>query len=592
MWTSKPIITVFTDMFCRFPYHMSLTSKGQTERVSGELVSGTYFPVLGVGAALGRTFTPEEDRIPNGHPVVMLSYAYWQNRFGGKADVIGKNVSVNGHNMTVVGVAQQGFEGVELGYTPQVFVPVMMKAQMTPNWDDMKERRSRWVNVFGRLKPGVTLSQAKASLQPFFHSMLEQEVKEKAFNDASAYSRQQFLKSYIDVLPGSQGRSEVRRMLATPLWVLLCITAGVLLIACANVANLLIAKATARQKEMAIRLSLGASRGRIISQLLVESLLLSLLGGAAGLVLALWTDGVLLRFLPPETASLTLSTTPDLRILAFTIGVSMFTGLLFGLVPALQATSPDVAPTLKDQAGAVVGGGSQAGLRKALVAAQVTLSLLLLIGAGLFIRSLANLRGLGPGFNSGNLIAFNLDASLNGYSSDKSKALYLRLTDEIGSIPGVQSVGLAAVRILENNEWDSSVNVEGYRAKQGEDIAAYMNAVSPGYFATLGVPILAGRDFRRNDVEELQHGPDKDNTVPRVVMINEKLARKYFKDGNALGRHIGFGSDLKSKADMEVIGIVKDIKYTSLRDEVARSDVRALPGGTQRKRMTVYVRSP
>jgi hypothetical protein len=217
---------VFSGMFCRFPFHFSLTAAGQTERVQGELVSGTYFPVLGIGAAVGRTFTPEDDRTPGGHPVAMLSYPYWMTRFSGDRSVIGKPVIINGHNMTIIGVAERGFEGVELGYTTQVFVPVMMKAQMTPNWDEMKNRRQRWVNVFARLKPGVTKEKAEASLQPFFHGILEMEVKEAAFRNATTEVRQRFLKNIIQVLPGSQGRSYVRKQLSTPLWVLMAITAG------------------------------------------------------------------------------------------------------------------------------------------------------------------------------------------------------------------------------------------------------------------------------------------------------------------------------------------------------------------------------
>ncbi|MDQ6759940.1 MAG: ADOP family duplicated permease, partial [Acidobacteriota bacterium] len=474
---------VFSGMFCRFPFPLSLTFNGQTERVAGELVSGTYFPLLGVGAALGRTFTPDEDRTLGGHPVAMLSHAYWQTRFASDPSVIGKTVIVNGHNMTIVGVAQQGFEGIELGHTTQVFVPVMMKSQITPNWDGMQDRRMRWVNAFGRLKPGVTSVQAQASLQPYFHSILEMEVKEPAFNHASSYTRQQFLKNIINVLPGSQGRSEVRKQLTAPLWVLMGITGCVLLIACANVAGLLVARAAARQKEMAVRLALGAGRWRIIQQLLVESLLLSLLGGLAGLLLAIWCDRLLMTLVPPE-ASLKIATTPDLRILGFTLLVSVATGIVFGLIPALQATRPNLAPTLKDQAGAVLGGGAQMRLRKALVAAQVTLSLLLLISAGLFVRSLQNLRDLGPGFRPERLVAFNIDPTLNAYSAERSKTFYRELTEKINGMPGVQSVAMASMRILEDNEWDSSVTVENYKAKPGEGAYAYMNSISPAYFAT------------------------------------------------------------------------------------------------------------
>jgi predicted permease len=582
---------VFSGMFCRFPYHISLAYNGQTERVAGELVSGTYFPVLGVGAAVGRTFTPEEDQSAGGHPVAMLSYAYWKSRFAGNMDIVGKTVIINGHNMTVVGVAQQGFDGVELGYRTQVFVPVMMKAQMTPLWDGMKDRRWRWVNAFGRLKPGVTMKQAEASLQPFFHGILEMEVKEPAFRNASAYTREQFLKNIIQVLPGSQGRSYLRRELQTPLWVLMAITAGVLLIACANVAGLMIARAASRQKEIAVRLALGAGRWQLIQQLLVESLLLSAIGGLFGLLLAMWTDRVVLGFLPPETAALQIATTPDWRILLFLLAVTFVTAILFGLIPALQATRTDMAPVLKDQAGAVVGSGAPVRFRKILVAGQVSLSLLLLVGAGLFIRSLQNLRNLGPGFAPANLMAFNIDPSLNSYDAPKCKAFYQRLTESLSSIPGVQSVGLASMRILEDNEWDSSVTVEGYSAKNGENIAAYMNSIGPAYFQTLGVPILAGRDFTVKDTEEIKHGPDADDWSPTKVIINEKFARKYFGTTNAIGRHVGFGSDPGTKTDMEVIGVIKNIKYTNLRDEIPIQMFIPYLASRYVSGMTVYLKS-
>jgi predicted permease len=586
--------SVFIDMFCRFPYSMSLSFDGHTERVSGELVSGTYFPTLGVGAALGRTFTPEEDRVPDGHPVAMLSYAYWTTRFARDRSVIGKSVTINAHDYTIVGVAQPGFDGVELGHITKVFVPVMMAKEVIPQFDRLKNRRSRWVNTFGRLKPGVTPQQAQVSLQPFFHSILEMEVKEAAFHNASAEVRDRFLKNIIQMLPGSQGRSYLRKQLSTPLWVLMAITAAVLLIACANVASLLVARATSRQKEIAVRLAMGASRSRIIKQLLVESLLLSLIGGALGVVLALWSNQALIAFLPSDAFALKISTTPDFSVLLFTFAVSIATGLLFGLVPALQSTRPDVAPTLKDQVGGIVSGGSQVRLRKALVAAQVTLSLLLLVGAGLFIRSLKNLRELGPGFPTGNLVAFNINPALSGYDTAKAKAFYGRLMDEIHAIPGVHSNGLAAVRILENDEWDSWVTVEGYRGnfKPGEYPSPFMNSISPGYFDALGVPILAGRDFNLKDTETVPHGDKPEDVEPRVVMVNEKFAKKFFGSaGNALGRHVGFGIDPGTKTDMEIVGVVKDIKYENLRDDIPIQMFEPYMANEYMAEMTVYVRT-
>ncbi|HTR36918.1 MAG TPA: ABC transporter permease [Bryobacteraceae bacterium] len=565
--------SVFTGMFCRFGTDISLGFNGQTERTNAELVSGTYFPVLRVGAALGRTFTPDDNRVPGGHPVAVLSYAFWQTRFASDPHVLGKTIVVNGHNFTVVGVAQQGFDGVELGYVPQIFVPVMMRPQLMPLMDeqlDFNNRRTRWVNVFGRLKPGVSREQAQASLQPFFHGMLEMEVKEAAFKDASAEIRTRFLQNVIQVLPGSQGRQYVQEKLAAPLWVLMALTAGVLLIACANVASLLIARATARQKEIAIRLAIGAGRLRIMRQLLVESLLLACTGGVLGMVLAIWTDRLLLAFLPQDQmVSMKLSASPDLRVLLFTMAVSVATAVLFGLAPALRCTQPDVAPTLKDTSGGVVGGGMHVRFRKTLVMLQVTLSLVLLVGAGLFIRSLRNLRDMGPGFPADHLVSFQVDPSLDGYTSARTKIFYRQLTDTLASIPGVHAVGLASVRILEFNEWDNWLTIEGYHPRSGETPDAYMNSISPGYFEALGVPVLAGRAFNLQDTGTVQHGPKPTDLSPRVVVVNEKFAKKFFGSaGNAIGRHVGFGIDPNTKTDMEIVGVVKDIKYTSLRDEI------------------------
>jgi predicted permease len=583
---------VFSGMFCRFSLDASMGYGSRTERVPAELVSGTYFPVLGVTAALGRTFTSEEDRTPGGEPYAVLSYSFWQQHFSSDRSIIGKTLVVNGHNLTIIGVAQPGFDGVELGHTTKVFIPVMMKAQMTPFWDGMKDRRQRWVNVFGRLKPGVTLEQAKASLQPFTHSLLEMEVKEPAFRNASDYDRREFLKDHIDVLPGSQGRSYLRQDMAKPLWVLLALTGVVLLLACANIANLLLAKAATREREMAVRLAIGAGRMRIVRQLLVESLLLSGFGAIVGLILAVVADHLLLAaYLPadPNQGS-PISAAPDLRILGFTFCVMLLTALIFGLVPALHSSRADIAPTLKDQAGSVVG-GSNVFLRKMLVGAQITLSLLLLIGAGLFLRTLTNLRSLGPGFATERLVSFNVDPSLNGYTDAHMRTFYQRLTEDLQTTPGVTSVGLASVRILEGGEWDSSMTVEGYAAKPGAGPEPYMNSISPNYFATMGIPILAGRDFTIRDTQQVKHGRDADDFSPATVMINESFAKKYFAGRNPIGLHVGFGSDPGTKTDMEVIGVVKDVKYTSVRDQIPVQAYIPYLAGRHFGGMTVYMRT-
>jgi predicted permease len=551
---------VFGGMFCRWNTSLSVSSEGKTERVDGELVSGTYFPVLGVGAALGRVFTPNDDKVPGGHPIAVISYRYWLSRFGGRPDVIGKKLLVDGYPLTIVGVSQAGFDGTDPGSSPQIRIPIMMEAQVSPQFAEfytLKNRRGRWVNVFGRLKPDVTMAQAKAGLQPFFHQMLEMEVREQAFARTAPETKQRFLKMWVDLLPAATGDSNLRRQFANPLLVLTAVVGLVLLIACANVANLLIARATARQKEIAVRLALGASRSRIVSQLLVESLTLSLAGGAAGLLLAVWMDRALLNFLPTGDAPVIISTTPDWRILSFNLGISLITGIIFGLVPALQSTRPHLAGTLKDQVGSIVGGTS-VGLRKVLVTAQVTLSLLLLIGAGLFIRSLKNLKDLDPGFQTANLIGFEVNPPMNGYKQERSLDLYRQLRENLNALPGVESSALAVMGVLTGDEWDSSMAVEGFQHKPSEAPDPHMQFISPDYFKTMNVPILLGRDFRMTD----------GRGAPLVCIVNERFARRFFKDGLAVGRHIGMGGDPGTKLDIEIVGVARDTKYESMRDDV------------------------
>jgi predicted permease len=579
---------VFSGMFCRFPISVNLGFGDRPERVAAELVSGSYFPVLGVSAAAGRTITPNDDRIPGGHPVAMLSYSFWQTHFSSDSAVIGKAIVLNGHEMTVIGIVQPEFDGVELGYKTKIFIPIMMKAQMTPYWDGIQDRRRRisWVTAFGRLKPGVSIQQAKASLEPILHSILETEVQEPVFRNYSAYDRRQFLENRIDVLPGSQGWSDLRQQMETPLWVLIALTGAVLLLACANLANLLLARAAAREREMAVRLAIGAGRSRIMRQLLVESLLLSGFGAAMGLGLAFLADHLLLAtYLPADTTgAFAISAVPDFQVLAFTLCVMFLTTLIFGLAPAIHSSRANVAPTLKDQAGPVLGGGSVLA-RKLLVAAQITLSLLLLIGAGLFVRTLRNLQSQGPGFSTERLMAFSLDPSLNGYSDDRAKIFYRQLTEDLKTTPGITSVGLSTMPILEGYGWQNPVIAEGYQAKSGQEQQPVLNEVSPNYFATLGVPILAGRDFTTRDttLNDLKH-----------AIINESFARKYFAGRNPIGLHIGlvnYESAARSEPGTEVIGVVKDIKYKNLRDAIPVQAYFPYLEGDHFRFMTIYLRT-
>lgn len=571
---------VFTGVLCRSGVTVNMSYDGPAERVEGELVSGNYFQVLGMDAALGRTFSKDDEANPGANAVVVLNHDYWRTRFGGDPGVLGKTIRVNNHPMTVVGVAAPGFEGLTLGFRPRLHIPVTMKREVTPSWYHLENRRSRWVHVFARLKPGVKIQQAEASIRTLHKQIIHQEVQEAPFSRATEYVRQQFLRSYAVVLPGGQGYSNMRRTMEVPLQVLLALVGIVLLIACANVSNLLVARAAGRRKEIAVRLALGAGRFRVVRQLLVESLLLALAGGALGLGIAYWTNRALLLLAPTEQARMAISVAPDLRTLAFSLLVSFVAALLFGLLPALQVTGTDLASAMKEQAGSVAGGHGTR-LRKSLVVVQVTLSLLLLIGSGLFIQSLHKLRMVNPGFRPTNLVRLKLDPTLSGYSQERTKEFYQQLHQRLLGLPGVESAGLALVPILEGNEWDSTVTVEGYRARDGESLNPHFNSVSPSYLRTLGIALRAGRDF---DERERQG-------APRTVIVNETFAKRYFQDRSPLGYHIAFGAGPQVKPDMEIIGVVADTKYENLRDEVPRQVFVAYPQMEFASEMTVYVRT-
>jgi len=468
---------------------------GRTELVEGEDVSGNYFSVLGVGAAAGRVFTAADDGTEGGHPLAVLSYTYWKTRFAGDPGVVGKKIVVNGYPLTIIGVSQAGFDGVHQGVSPQIRVPMAMHDLLPKtNYPELKNRRRRFVEVYGRLKSGITVESAKAGMQPLFHQILQMEVQMPAFSKATDYARQQFLAMSMDVLPASKGLSQLRDQFSTPLLALMGIVAVVLLIACSNLANLLIARASDRQREVAIRLALGASRRRLIGQLLVESVLLAAIGGVLGLGLAVFLDKALLGFLPRDIAVLSVSISPDATVLGFALVVSLLTGLVFGLMPALQATRPHLASTLKEEGRGVVGGTSVL-LRKGLVVAQVALSLLLLIGAGLFVHSLKNLKELDPGFRTANLVSFSVDPTLSGKPQEWSFEYYRRLSERMQSLPGVTSSTIAVIPVLVDNEWDNGAVVEGYSAKVGESVDPHMQFCSPDYFQTLADSHSGGPRF-------------------------------------------------------------------------------------------------
>ena len=397
---------VFAGMFCRFAAALQISEAGRSERVLGELVSGTYFSVLGVTPAVGRLFTPAEDT-PNGRPVAVLSYGYWQSRFNGEPSVVGRTIPINGHQFEIAGVVRAGFDGLDIGQPPQVYVPVAMQPQIGPAWLELDGRRFRWVQVFARLRAGVTAAQAQAGVQPLYQSLLQREVADKAFAAASPSTREQFLKGALKVTSAARGHSGLRRSVTEPLLILMAVALGVLLIVCANVANLLIARGAARHRELALRLAIGATRWQIARLLLVESIVLAALGTASGLLLASWGADLLLQYYVTPDNPIAVAADPDLRIVLFTAGLAAATTLLAGCVPALRSTRVDVAPALRSAGGASA--SEQPRLRKALVVAQVALSFLLLIGAGLFVRSLKNLLDVDTGFRTSQVLAFSVD---------------------------------------------------------------------------------------------------------------------------------------------------------------------------------------
>lgn len=554
----------FSEVICRVVVPASVAVGNQTERVHAEMVSGNYFAMLGVKPALGRVLSSrEDDQVYQGHPVVVLSYGYWTSRFARDPKVVGRTIRVNDYPMTIVGVSEEGFAGLDPARSPQIRVPILMKTAMAPEWPwlHMDDRRSRWVQVFARLKPGYTVESAKAPVQTLFAQVRAYEATLPEAKDWSPYSRGQFLKGKLRVAAAAVGYSALRNDFGKALIVLMSMVGVVLLIACANVANLLIARGFARQKEIAVRLSLGSSRGRLVRQLLVESLILAGAGGLLGIGFGFGITKGLLALVPAQTQPLLVSASPDPRTLGFTFLLACVTGVVFGLLPALRASRPDPWTTLKGTTGSIAGAGGSVLLRKALVVAQVALSFLLLTGAGLFVTSLRNLKATETGVAFDNLVAFEIAPALSGYDNARATLFYRELLDRLRSAPGTASAAYASVPILAGDEWDSSMAVEGHQVKDGEDMQAFMNAVSPGYFKTMNVPLLEGRDFREGDAGKEE---------PVVAIVNRRFAEHFFPGRSAIGKRIGFGYGPETKLAIEIVGVVGNALYEGPREGVHR----------------------
>ncbi len=579
----------FEFVFCRVETPSFITVDGGTERVDAELISGNYFQALGIGPAVGRVFSSEaDDRIYTGHPSVVLSYQYWMRRFAGDPKIVGKKILVNNYPMEIVGVSAAGFVGLDPARSPEIRVPILMTPVMTPGRDDLGNRRSQWVQIFARLKPGYTVESARASLQPLFHQILRQEAEEPALSRRSQHDRDQFLKRTALVETADTGYSGLRQQYSTALTVLMCMAALMLVIACSNVASLLIARAVARQKETAVRLAIGAGRKSLIRQLLVESVLLSLAGAALGLGLSVAATRGLLSMLPATGATLMLRPEPDTRILLFSIGVGLATALLFGVAPALQATRLDLVTTLKDLAGAVTGASGSARLRKALVMAQVALSFLLLVGAGLFTRTLINLKDTHTGFEGvKNLASVQVDPAKNGYSVARTRDFYTDALREIRALPGVKSAAYVMWPLLNGREWDLTVVVEGHQAEQGEDMQVYYNLVSPGYWHAMGIPLLEGRDF--DDRDRVDGGDDPQPWT--VAIVNRNFAEHFFGAQDPIGRRIGCCHGPGTKPSIRIVGLVEDSLFAGPRAGMRRQVFLPYLESASPAAVTFYVRS-
>jgi putative ABC transport system permease protein len=552
----------------------------QPDLVSAELVSGNYFDVLGLQPALGRLFVASDDLAPDANPVVVLSFSYWQRRFGTDPGILNQSILINGHPFTVVGVAPPGFHSVVMGDTPDVFAPMTMKAEVIPGTKDLEDRRSSWLNIVGKLKPGVSREQADAGLGPLWSSVRSDELKEiKGVSDSF---RERFVaKSHLFVLDGARGFSPLRSDVQMPLLIVMGMVGLVALMACANVGSLLLVRAAGRIREMSLRYALGAKRKRVVQQLLVEGLLLGVAGGLLGMLLAPRVSGLLINMIwSGGTGDLPFSAKPDLRIMLFNCALALFASLIFSLAPAAQFWRPDLAPALKQQG--MTARSSPLRFRRVCVALQIGLSLMLLVGAGLFVRTLHNLKSLNAGFATDHLLTFEIDPRMAGYEPARTFALYQRAFETLKGLPGVRSVAATNDPELANDNLTGNITVAGYSEKSQEEMQVEMPNVSVDYFSTLQMPLLAGRAFTDQDSAGSQ----------KVAVVNESFARHFFGDPQqALGHYLGQGGGQGTKMDIAIVGVAKDAKHISLREPITRAMFRPYLQSPEPHAMTFYVRT-
>jgi predicted permease len=550
---------LFDGVLCRAEIQVNLTAGGDPRPVAAEIVSGSYFPVLGVGYVLGRVIEPEDDAASGAGPVVVLSYDFWQAQFGGAADIVGRKVLIGNRPMTVIGVAAAGFRGIDVGAVPAFWIPTSMYADANlPTNEDLLKSPTRWLQILARLRPGVSAAQAQAGLLPWFRSWLEDSTRRAGFPNISADRRRDYLASILEVTSAPQGHSPLRRSLSQPLWLLFAATGVLLGLACLNVAGLFVARGSARGREIGTRLALGASRGRIGRQLLADSLLLSVAGGVLGVAVAPLAIRGLIAFLPHELAANDLHDTLSLRLLTFAFFASLAAGLFSGLAPALRAGGDGLVSSLRERGGTGFGGVR---LRKTIVTLQVAFSLILVVGAALFLRTLTGLLAKGPGFDTSSLLSFAIAPLENGYSRADASRLVRRLDEQVRALPVSSSSATARFAILTGGHITNKVTLQTDR-RFVTDGSINFNAVSPGFFATLGVRVLAGRDFNPSDYRAIGEGGP-----PRTAIVNQAFVKRYLAGRDPLGVRIARGGGASGVTPSStIVGVVGDISYRGVRD--------------------------
>ncbi|HEX6260152.1 MAG TPA: ABC transporter permease, partial [Woeseiaceae bacterium] len=571
--------TVFVGIAAHRSFGASIASPG-TEAVAGEgtSVNGSYFRVLQLAPALGRLIGPQDEPKVGEGRVVVLSYDYWQNTFGGDRGVLGNLLTVNGQSMTIIGVAPEGFTGTTIGQRPQVFVPLTMRWLMEPYFpDDDESRLSYWAYLFARLKPGMDLQQAEKAINVPYRAIIN-DVEAPLNTGGSEQFMRTFREKTLLLEPGARGQSNTPENAAMPLTLLLGVTTLVLLIACVNIANLLLARGAARAGEMAVRASLGASRWQMIAQLLTEAAVLGLLGCIASIPIAAATLGIISMVMPAEAAeNLRIGLSP--AAILFAIVASMITVFLFGLFPALAVTRAAPVEVLKEQVGKQSGGRGMARFRRLLVTAQITFSMVLLVLAGLFVQSLANLANVELGLRADPVATFAVAPVLSGYEPERSSQLFERIEDDLAALPGVVSVASALVGLIAGDSWGGNVSVQGFEAAPDADTNARYNSVSDGFFRTLQIPLLAGRDFSDADTAGR----------PRVAIVNETFARKFGYGADVVGKRMAVGSG--GELDIEIIGLARDAKYSDVKEDVPPQYFLARRQDEELGFLNFYVRS-